>query len=79
MWWRFRKKNGLGGTGHNFSKFDTEILIENNNKTTKKLFSIFISCNPETTVGGAVMSVLLEAAVPEVIQTLGLTIKSISH
>lgn len=37
---------------HNFSRFDTEISIENNNKT--KQSTIFISCNLETMVGGAV-------------------------
>lgn len=37
---------------HNFSRFDTEISIENNNKT--KPSTIFISCNLETMVGGAV-------------------------
>ena len=42
---------------HNFSrfeicfKFDTEISIENNNKTKQSI--IFITCNLETTVGGA--------------------------
>lgn len=67
MWWRFRKKNGLGGIGYNFLKFDIEILIENNNKIIKKLFSIFISCNLEVIVGGVVMFVLLEVVVFEVI------------